>query len=190
MKKLLITVICTCIFINFSTAQKDMKSPPLAKIAEIINASLIEAKPSIDKYNVLLTGAQVTLKTTFNKQAGGGFKIIAKGNYNISSEKINIITYSYKLPKDSCIVKNIEDVCEELKSSIEKAAMEFGSNLTQVSGLEKESFSVEVSFAVSVNKGGGVEFEIFGIGLDLSGDIDKAAVHKIKLTFIRKEQDK
>ena len=89
------------------------------------------------------------------------------------------------LQGETLIKKNfIKETFEEhLTKAIVTAAKQWSLSSGTILGLSKEKYNVEVSFMVKKSTGGGIEFEIWGIGADLSVDSENSAVHTVSLTF-------
>lgn len=163
-----------------ASAQEANNVLPLDSIVQLINRSLMEAQADLE--GTTLTAATITLQVVQAKEGGGGFKLFAKASGKWSKEYSSSITYSYKeIPEPT--EKSLVKFENNLTKSISSAALEFKNSTMAISGLKKDSFTIEIAFAVKKAGGGGIEFEIFGIGLDISGEGSNKASHKIKLVF-------
>lgn len=52
-----------------------------------------------------------------------------------------------------------------------------------VGTLVKDDFQVEIAFSLRKNTSGGIDFEIFGVEVEGSGELESTVFHKIALTF-------
>ena len=72
---------------------------------------------------------------------------------------------------------------EQLTNAIIAAGQQWYSATKDIAGLSKKDYQVTVSFAITKASDGGIEFEIWGIGLSGKVDWEKAVAHTITLTF-------
>jgi hypothetical protein len=72
---------------------------------------------------------------------------------------------------------------QSLRAAIATAAAQWKKMGTEIPGLKQDSFTVEVSFGLTKTTSGGVEFEVWGVGVDLEASKEFTATHSISLTF-------
>jgi len=154
----------------------------------IINNSLDKANERLDSIDLDVKSATITLKTSYDKSGGGGFKLFVKASKKWQLEKVNTMKFVYekvnKVNLKSVGYYNNEKVFEKnLTNAIVSAANQWQNTTQTIEGLSKKSFSIEMSFMVKKITKGGIEFEIFGAGIDISGDYERTAVHTISLSF-------
>lgn len=142
-----------------------------------INESLEQAQKEL--VGIELKSASVTLSVIASSQKGAGFKIFGKGSAKWSKENSSSVTLNFK--KIPASTKK-SFITSALTQTIINAANAY-KETKDIKGLSKEDFNVEISFSASRTGTAGVEFELFGIGFDGSGERGKSAVHKINLTF-------
>ena len=169
-------------------AQDKSETFPLESMIKIINNSLDKANERLVSKNLDIKTAEITLKTVYDKSAGGGFKLFVKASKKWELEKASTMTFEYekvnKTRQKSIEFFNNKEVFEEnLTNAIVGAATQWYNTSQTVTGLSKSKFSVEISFSVKNVTEAGIEFEIWGAGIDLGGDYEKTAVHTISLTF-------
>jgi hypothetical protein len=166
-------------------AQNDTETGSLQSMVNLINASLDATSDSLDKIDVNLTKAEITLETAYDRTGGGGFKIWFKGSKKWNKQRSSSITYTYKKPVNNKIFQpeSFRKTEAHLIQAIFVAAGQWAQTKASVNGLEMSSFTVEIAFTVKNINSAGVEFEIVGIGFDGGVDWEKSAVHKVKLTF-------
>ena len=98
MKKLLIIM---ALFYCTTASSQENNSIPLEAMIEVINNSLIEANKlihtneQIKGAKIEIQKAEVTLKTTYEKKAGGGFKFLFKGKKNVQKGNENVVKYTF-----------------------------------------------------------------------------------------------
>jgi hypothetical protein len=155
---------------------------PLDEIVSIINKSLEKAQNNLK--GIQIESADLTLKTSYSKQGGGGFKLLLKASKKWEVENANSLTFRFE--KVSPATENYEKFrkLDYLTNALIDAAKQWNNLKKTISGLKKKNFSVEVSFTVKKNTEGGIEFEIIGVGVNVEGSLENTAVHTIKLTFV------
>jgi len=142
-----------------------------------INESLEQAQKEL--VGIELKSASVTLSVVASSEKGAGFKIFGKGSAKWSKENSSTVTLNFKeIPASN----KKSGITSALTQTIINAAEAY-KETKNITGLTKEDFDVELSFSASRTGIAGVEFELFGIGFDASGERGKSAVHKINLTF-------
>lgn len=70
----------------------------------------------------------------------------------------------------------------ELVKIIKDAALAY-KNSSSILGLEKDSFEIEVSFSITKTTGGGVEFEVYGVGFEGDAEWERKVGHTVVLEF-------
>jgi len=180
MKNYLTNSILFIFLMTFSQLAYSQEELEFDKVVSTINTSLEEAQAKLS--NVRLKSASVSLSVTKNKEGGGGFKIFGKGKAKWSKENTSSITLNYIEIKSN---KQKSLTTSTLTQLIIEAAKAY-KETRNITGLQKDNFIVDLSIAISKSAGGGVEFELFGIGFDASGEKGKSAVHKITLVFTDK----
>lgn len=61
-------------------AQNSIKTSELDLVIDVINNSLLAAEQNINKSNIQIDKATITLKTVSNVSGGGGFKLFVKAS--------------------------------------------------------------------------------------------------------------
>lgn len=158
------------------------KTADLKSVIALINESLKIAEKDLQKHNVTLSEAEITLTTISEKSGGGGFKIFAKASGKWYKEITNTVTYKFVTPKvspDEKLSKTTTRFAEAIVNSA--AAYRLTGDLAK---LVKDGFEQEISFSIKAEKGAGVELELFGI-LEIEGGVDftNTVEHSAKLTF-------
>lgn len=157
----------------------------LGDVVKEINTGLGLANADLQAKGLEISEAEVTLQTMRSTEGGGGFKIFVKGSKKWHLEKASSIKYSYA--KDSVMAlsseKATESLHQALRAAIATAAAQWKKMGTEIPGLKQESFTVEVSFGLTKTTSGGVEFEVWGVGVDLEASKEFSATHSISLTF-------
>lgn len=202
MKKITYLLIIFVLTSLSTFAQKKPTNPPIIKtetfelnnVIAKVNESIIEATKRIDdskqinteeQNSLKITDAEITFQTIYDISGGGEFKLFARASKKWELEKTTTMTFSYSTVKNLTSEKNfIKETFEEhLTKAIVTAAKQWSLSSGTILGLSKEKYNVEVSFMVKKSSGGGIEFEIWGIGADLSVDSENSAVHTVSLTF-------
>lgn len=170
-------------------AQQDKPETfPLEAMIKIINNSLDKANDKLNDQALDIKTAEITLITSYDKSGGGGFKLFVKASKKWELEKANTMKFVYE-KVDKTNQKSVEffdnkKVFEQnLTNAIVSAANQWQKTTATVEGLSKSKFSVEISFMVKNITEAGIEFEIWGAGIDIGGDYEKSAVHTVFLTF-------
>jgi hypothetical protein len=170
-------------------AQQDKNETfPLEAMIAVVNNSLEKANERLSATSLDIKTAEITLKTSYDKSGGGGFKIFVKASKKWELEKANTMTFVYekaeKINEKAVDFFDNKKVFEKnLTTAIVSAASQWQKTTATVKGLSKSKFSVEISFMVKDITDGGIEFEIWGVGLDIGGEYEKTAVHTVSLTF-------
>jgi len=124
--------------------------------------------------------ATVTLQTTVMKQAGGGFTfLVFTFGKKWSKEQSQTLELVLSLPAVQGI-RPTATVAQDLANAILDAAAGVaaaGSPLTM------KSVSVELSFVVKSEDGGGLKFTIAPIDISFTEDLTRTAIHKIAFVF-------
>jgi hypothetical protein len=182
MKNIILAMcLATCSF-SLVLAQKSPKAPPaetveLKDVIERINAALAEAQKSPEAASLL--SATIKLETAYDKSGGGGFKVFAKASRKWAKGASSSVTYKYSTP---ITITSLESKNDELVAIIKDAAKNFKNN-SSIAGLEKDKFEIEIAFSVTKTSSAGVEFEVYGVGVDISGDSERKVAHTITLEF-------
>ena len=183
MKNLLLAI--SLIFTSAAFAQEN-KSETLAldSIITIINNSLNKANENLEDKNLDIKSAEIALKTSYVKSGGGGFKLFVKASKKWELEKASTLTFVYEKPTEKSLeFVGITDFEEKLTNAIVEAATQWQNATETINGLSKSTFSVDLSFSVKKANEGGIEFEIWGVGIDVGVDYENTAVHELSLTF-------
>ncbi|MBF6643917.1 hypothetical protein [Chryseobacterium indologenes] len=194
MKKLFLIILL--IVSNLATAQKTSKTIPLDSMIEIINGCMINANTQLSKRGfplkkVEIKSAEISLTTSYDASGGGEFKLLVKAGKRWELEKTNTMKFVFeKIEKsEKSGQKSFPDLQNKIKfeksltNAIISAADQWQNSTQSITGLSKSEFSVEISFMVKETTSAGIEFEIWGIGVDSSADYENSAVHTIALTF-------
>jgi hypothetical protein len=185
MKKILL-IICLMVSLpSFSQTEKSRKDTfPLEQVIKVINNSLVKATDSIGSK---LKGAKITLATTYDKSGGGGLKFFVKAGKEWENTKTISMSFEFEKPKKTIqLVESINksgDFEENLFNAIIDASNQWQNISNFVTGLDKKEFTVEISFIAKSKTTGGIEFEIWGIGVDGAATYEKTLGHTISLTF-------
>lgn len=188
MKKLILILTVAFQSLTFFAQAEEKETIPLEAMITIINNSLDKANEQLSTTALDIRTAEITLKTSYDKSGGGGFKIFVKASKKWELEKANTMKFVYekadKINKKSVEFFNNEKVFEQnLTDAIVSAANQWQKTTATVEGLSKSKYSVDISFMVKNITTAGIEFEIWGVGLDVGGDYEKTAVHTVSLTF-------
>jgi hypothetical protein len=157
----------------------------LGDVAKAITEGLGLANATLQAKGLEISEAEVTLQTVRSAEGGGGFKIFVKGSKKWHLEKTSSIKFAYA--KDSVMAlsseKGKESLHQALRAAITTAAEQWRKMGTEIPGLKQDSFTVEVSFGLTRTTSGGVEFEVWGVGVDLEASKEFTATHSVSLTF-------
>ncbi len=180
MKNVVLLLVVLAFGYSQSFAQK--KNPnesevELNKVIERINSSLKQAQNELE--GITLTEASVTLQTISAKSGGGGFKIFIKASKKWSKESSSSVTYSFGQPEKTGEKALVKD---QLATVIKNAAEQYKKSIP-IGTLVKNSFEVEISFALKKVTEAGIEFELFGVELEGGADFEKTVFHQIALKF-------
>ena len=148
-------------------------------VVKQINKSLSLAQGSLN--GITLQGGSVTLETIATQSGGGGFKIFVKASRKWQKEASSSVTYNFSKPGVSALEISA-DQPDQLAEIIKQTTEQFKKTMT-IDGLVKESFEVEISLSIKKVTELGVEFELFDVGFDVGGDMEKRVFHKITLKF-------
>jgi len=167
-----------------ASQEKESETLPLDSIITIINNSLDKANEKLKAKKLDIKSAEIALKTSYDQSVGGGFKLFAKASKKWELEKTSTLTFVYEKPTEKS-KKHIEDYHFALKltNAIVEATSQWQNANKTINGLSKSTFSVNLSFSVKETTAAGIEFEIWGVGIDVGSDYEKTAVHEILLTF-------
>lgn len=188
MKRVLTILLLVIPYLTYSqsksaVAQND-STCELNRIIEQINNSLQDAKSELK--SIKIKKAEIELEIGYDKSGGGGFKIFAKASKKWEKEYSSSMKFSYELPQQDTslngFVKSDFNFSKTLSKAVIDAAKMYSSS-KKIGVLEKSSLEVKIAFSLNNTTDGGVEFEIWGIGVDISGAIGKKVVHTITLEF-------
>jgi|GEM_PF-1114189 len=188
------TLLIILLIITFSAnAQKRQQSSKsvvleLSSVVDLINRSITQASKELSKTETKLKikEAAITLETVYDLSGGGEFKLFAKASKKWELEKTTSITFSYSSEEKSNSKSGTSSPMafeQNLTNAIISAAKQWKQSTGTITELIKDNFNVEVSFMVKKSTGIGVEFEVWGVGADLSVDNENSATHKVSLTF-------
>jgi len=91
------TLIILCIiFIQCETPQERIQTLPLKQVVEIINKSLDNTNTELKKDNHHISNATISLKTIYDKSAGGNFKLFIKASHNEELSNASKFVLQYK----------------------------------------------------------------------------------------------
>ncbi|HQV38932.1 MAG: hypothetical protein IPL81_10110 [Flavobacteriales bacterium] len=193
MKKLLTMLVLTLCMAMAVQAQKQpaaktdgIETRGLDEVVQEVNIGIGLAREDLKANGLEISTAEVTLKTIRSTDAGGGFKIFVKASKKWQLEKASSVKYSYAKMESLVAMdstKGKEKLHEALRKAISASAAQWKRASSAIQGLEKNSFTIEISFGVTKSTSGGVEFEVWGVGLDLEGSKELTASHSISLTF-------
>ncbi|WP_336702885.1 hypothetical protein [Chryseobacterium indologenes] len=189
MKNLILLLLC--LFGNLLFAQTTESSPttyPLKSMISIINNSLSRASADLEGRKIEIKNAEIALSTTYDAKGGGEFKLFVKATKKWQLEKATTVKFNYAKTslanlKSGPKKNGIQSFENNLTKAIVKAATQWIDTKDVITGLEKNEFSVEISFMIKNITALGVEFEIWGVGADIGGEYENSAVHTVTLTF-------
>ena len=129
--------------------------------------------------------ADLTLETTVATKGGVKFKLLVISfGKSVSKERSQQITVSL-VPKannkmtvlpDSSFRKDLQSLIVETSKGLQNAE-------NGMYPLTVKQVTVELSFVLKSDGAGDLNFRIVPITMDLSGDLSKDSIHKVKLTF-------
>ena len=153
------------------------KELALDAVIKSINGSLSIAQSKLK--GVTLNEGSVTLETTYSNEGGGGFKLFVRAERKWSKESTNTVTYNYKKPEKKGVGIDTQDQLADIIYNVAKQYEESEA----MGGLDKDGFEIELSLSITNKIGGGLEFEVFGVGFEAGADFEKTVFHKITLSF-------
>ena len=159
--------------------EEQIETVDLDKVILGINEGLERAQGSL--VGLQIESAEVTFKTVRDKEGGGGFKLFAKASKEWQRENASSVTYKFQKPKKEKAMELVQS--NALAAALAAAGDQYLKSAGEIDGLEKDGFTIVVSISVKNSNAGGVEFEIFGVGVDAGVDWSKKVVHTIKLTM-------
>jgi hypothetical protein len=189
MKKTIV-ILCTLLCINgFSQNQTSDGTYPLADFVSVVNKALFLANESISKSTAELVNAKVTLKTVYSKEGGGGFKLFISASKKWEKELSSSIVYEYvkpdKINLKMALISEAVKVQPEvvISKAIISAIQQWEATVLNINGLNKDAFTLNISFLVKQSGSAGIEVEVFGIGLEGGYNTENAISHSIELKF-------
>lgn len=176
-----------CSFISFSQEEEKYN---VEKIVAAVNKSLENSVAEINRSNVQLTSASITLKTTVEKTTDGSVKFwVIKGGGSQTKASSGSITYAFSppeavaTPEEKAGIDPVK-IEEGLKNLIVEAAKSYARMKNNpISGLAAENIVIELSFSVNKSAEGGIGFELFGVEAGAGASVSSANAHSVKLTF-------
>ena len=186
MKKYLTVFLLSCAFV--SRGQENKNDAPLEAMIAVINNSLDKASDDLSSSNLKIKKAEITLKVSKDVNGGGGFKLFVKASKKWEKEKTSSVTFSYNKvdrlkQKGVEFLGNRKSFEKNLTNVIVNSAKQWKRTTSTIDGLIKDEFTVTISFSVTKFNEAGVEFEVWGIGVDAGVDWENTATHSVKLTF-------
>lgn len=141
-----------------------------------------------DKALPPLASAEFDFKTTVDKVAGIGINFwIIKLGVTKTNEVVNQITFTYEPPK---IIKVLgSGKPPELKDSLSKALAAAGAAVknSDTDKLKFKKLAVTLQFGVKWDGNGGVAIPISLVTIGPNVDVNKNAVHSVKVVFGKTE---
>lgn len=185
------TLIILCIiFIQCETPQERIQTLPLKQVVEIINTSLENTNTELEKDNHHISNATITLKTIYDKSAGGSFKLFIKASHNEDLSNASKFIFQYKKDRQGKTIDNSNTQYtgsnlfeNELTNAIKSAVNDWQETQISINGLSKNTFSVDLAFTVKTNTKGGIEFKVCGTDIGANAECGKTAMHTISLCF-------
>lgn len=168
-----------------TTFGQTLQTAPLNDIVKLVNNSLDKAEKDLVDSKVKIDKAVIKLETAQDFTAGGGFKIIIKAGADYSRERATRMTFEYTTPpaiENKDVGVKPRKFEKKLVKAIKEAAKQW-KGAKDIDGLVASSFTVDLAFTVKLEGELGVEFEVWGVGVDLGGEGSKSAVHTISLSF-------
>ena len=135
-----------------------------------------------------LSGAKLELNTVVTKQAGGKIKfLIFSFGKTKSTESSSTVTVELSAPKPSGAVSSAVDtskITKALAQAIVEAKQSFVAAAKIDPRLTQSKVTLAFKFQVKSSTNGGITVtDIIPVGLEGSGEITKAQIHTITLTF-------
>lgn len=152
----------------------------LEPVITSINKSLSIAQRDLKNHGIVLFSGSVTLEVSKEKSVGGKLKLFVKAGAKWERGNSATITYNYEYP----IQLDKQGIVEDKLADLIVAAGQTYKSSSSITGLQKASFETVLSVWISKSASGGIDFELFGLGAETSGDYNKKVFHKIKLKFI------
>jgi len=192
MKKLFFSILALSMFLPVILAQKTgipSKSLALDTVISEINKSLVLAQNKLENFEIL--SAEISLQTSKEIKGGGKAKFFVKAGHTWESGNTVTMVYIFSPPNQQEFIKandRVKPLSEKLAEAITEAAIEFNSSQNKIPGLAKEKFKISLNFTITDNSEGGIEFEVFGIGIDTGVSYNKERSHNVTLEFGKKSQ--
>lgn len=165
---------------------KNMPQPPLEEVVGAIQTQYEAAIKELEKQNIKnveIESADISLKVSREISGTGEFKVlIIKPSASYTNSHSTTVTYSLvKKPSVGGNNKLAKD--DRLKDLIVASAKNFNDLRGTIGPLTKDSFGLDIVFSVKWEAGIGIEFDLWGIGADLSGATGKEIEHEMSLKF-------
>jgi hypothetical protein len=183
---LIILFISTPIYAFQSTNTNDVT---VDSVIPVINEALVLAQTSINSGQLIIESANVTFQTVLASSETAGVNLwLINTKRTWSREQTSTMVFKYGKPKPKAQNKSnfMEEVVEKNVETLKDIIVNASTLYTQmgnVNELVKKGFDVSLSFKVSTDDDGGLEFEILGIGANFSGSEANTLVHTIALSF-------
>ena len=167
-------------------SQKESSDISLNSMVYLINNSLSTSSSKLSDQNLHIEKATISLKTVYDKEGGGEFKFFLGASKSWELNKASTITFVFDniatLKQKSIGLINEKEFEISLTKAMISATKQW-KEISTISGLSKRGFSIDISFSVHRTTGGGLSFEIWGVGVDIEGEYQNSAIHTISLYF-------
>lgn len=170
-----------------SVVENDEGAEMDAVVGAIREALVQSQSVKVDGFPAL-SGAKLELNTVVTKTAGGKIKfLIFSFGKTKSTESSSTVTVELSAPKPSGVVSSTVDtskITKALALAIIEAKQSFVAAAKIDPRLTQSKVTLAFKFQVKTStSGGAVLTDILPVGLEGSGDISKAQIHTITLTF-------
>lgn len=200
MKRLLLFLTAIVLLVSYADAKRVKKRPKksadyvakLDSVLRVIQHSYEKAVDSLkkqkDMIGIDLQSAAVTFKITTSVTGGGELNIlIVKAGKKWTKDKESSVTFNLEKSTDKSDFVKSEKLYTQLVNIIVSAAKKLNQIAEEgiLPSLPERSFDVDLSFGLTRNTSGGIEFKFFSdaASFGLDGELSKAVEQSISLKF-------
>jgi hypothetical protein len=176
-----------------SWERKPDKYVNIEKVIEAIKKQVQAAEQKLKDNNIDVDICEelVSLQVTATNTQSADFQVlIFKPSGNRITQKVTTLTFDLKRVGISEAAKKdvqramVNVLTDSLSNLIVMAAKQYNSIKNEVApGLQKNYFTVDVTFSLEMNGTTDLNFNLFGNGADASWELDDKAQHELTLTF-------
>ncbi|WP_281631466.1 hypothetical protein [Flavobacterium luteolum] len=173
-------------------SEKSAEEYPLKEITELLKLEYAKAMRRLEREgikNIEISSAELTFTVTNKTKVAGNVAVLIFAGSG-SKETTNSFGYTFimKKPEAKNAPPSIGKSASHLSDAIIGAAEKFENDLKEFADLKKESFTIDITYSITVEGDGSLTFNIWKIGAGIGVTKNNEVMHEMKLEFKQKEE--